>query len=67
MMIPFWAVLLTLFVPAIILFYFGRKVMNQVYDLKPIICHVCGRNIPQTGKLVNAALTVTCSSCGTSQ
>ncbi|MCM3595143.1 hypothetical protein M4D55_05010 [Metabacillus idriensis] len=66
-MLPFWVMLLTLLVPAIILFYFGKKVMNQVYDLKPIICHVCGRNISQTGNLVNASLTVTCGGCGTRQ
>lgn len=65
-MIPMWAVILSVVVPAIPVFYFGRKVMDQLYDVKPVICPGCGTAIAQTGNFINAPGKRDCGKCGTS-
>jgi hypothetical protein len=47
-MIPVWGVVLTV-VPALILFYFVIGSNGSGYDLKQLICHVCGHTIRRHG------------------
>ncbi len=64
---PMWGVLLICLIPMILFLYFGRKVVDQIYDSRPIICEFCGKTYTQINKVVNGTSFISCPHCGTRQ
>lgn len=61
---PLWIAIVIITIPMILGIYGLRLFMDKAYDMKPIICHNCGKAV--TKNISNNNASIVCPHCSTS-